>query len=100
MIKFENEFEKFAYEYYKDEIIGIDKIIEIKHHERAIRKHKLAIKNLEIELINQKTEYLKKSNQEYKKQIEKLNELDDLNTPEARKILDELILMVENQYNI
>ncbi|WP_296875332.1 hypothetical protein [uncultured Methanobrevibacter sp.] len=38
MIKFENEFEKFAYEYYKDEIIGIDKIIEIKHHERAIRK--------------------------------------------------------------
>ncbi len=63
-------------------------------------KHKLAIKNLEIELINQKTEYLKKSNQEYKKQIEKLNELDDLNTPEARKILDELILMVENQYNI
>lgn len=75
----ENELDELVYDQYGDELDAKDQEIEAKTEE--------------IEAQAQKIDNLNKVNKTYKEKIKQLNEMKDLNAPEARKILNSLILM-------
>ena len=74
-----SEIEKIVYDEYGDELDAKDKIIEIKDKE-------LKTKDNEIDSLN-------KSKSQLKNKAQQLNELDDLNTPHAKKILESMLLL-------
>lgn len=86
MKQIENEIKIIAREEYKEEF---DKI----------EKEKLELKNENKELINKNGELetkngeLETKNGEYKRRIKQLKEMKDLNTPEAKKIINSLIML-------
>lgn len=65
----------------------IDKLVYDEYGEELDKKDK------EIEEKNKEIDKLNKSNAEYKTKIEQLNQLEDLNTPKAKKILQQLMLL-------
>ena len=75
---------------YEDEI---DEIINDKYGD------KLTKKDQEIYELNQKLTKsdieLTQIKKEYKSKIEKLNSMDDLNTPQAKKILSSLLVLLK-----
>ena len=79
MKQIENEIKIIAREEYKEEF---DKI----------EKEKLELKNENKELINKNGE-LETKNGEYKRRIKQLKEMKDLNTPEAKKIINSLVML-------
>ena len=86
MKQIENEIKIIAREEYKEEF---DKI----------EKEKLELKNENKELINKNGELetkngeLETKNGEYKRRIKQLKEMKDLNTPEAKKIINSLMML-------
>ena len=86
MKQIENEIKIIAREEYKEEF---DKI----------EKEKLELKNENKELINKNGELetkngeLETKNGEYKRRIKQLKEMKDLNTPEAKKIINSLVML-------
>lgn len=50
-------------------------------------------KDIEIESKTREIEKLNNENKEYKEKIRQLNEIEDLNTPQAKKILNSLMLL-------
>ncbi|WP_458453844.1 hypothetical protein [Methanobrevibacter sp.] len=89
----EKEIHKIVYEEYgnilnaKDEKIEAQaKTIKNKNNEIKSKEKELKNKNNEINKLNQ-------SHKKYQEKIKQLNELTDLNTPEAKKILNSLLLL-------
>ena len=74
-----SEIEKIVYDEFGDELDAKDKIIETKDKE-------LKTKDNEIDSLN-------KSKSQLKNKAQQLNELDDLNTPQAKKILESMLLL-------
>ena len=79
MKQIEDDFTKFLYEEFSDELYKKDEEIESQAQE---------IKSKEDE-INK----LNKNNNEYKTKLKQLSQIKDLNTPEARNIINSLILL-------
>ena len=79
MKQIEDDFTKFLYEEFGDELYKKDEEIESQAQE---------IKSKEDE-INK----LNKNNNEYKTKLKQLSQIKDLNTPEARNIINSLILL-------
>ena len=76
------------------------KRINMRHIEKEITKlvydeygEELDKKDEEIEAKNQEIKKLNQTNEEYKTKIKELGELDDLNTPKAKKIMAKLMLL-------
>ena len=67
-----SEIEKIVYDEFGDELDAKDKIIETK--------------DKEIDSLN-------KSKSQLKNKAQQLNELDDLNTPQAKKIVESMLLL-------
>ena len=67
-----SEIEKIVYDEFGDELDAKDKIIETK--------------DKEIDSLN-------KSKSQLKNKAQQLNELDDLNTPKAKKIVESMLLL-------
>lgn len=72
----------------------------MRHIEKEITKlvydeygEELDKKDEEIEAKNQEIKKLNQTNEEYKTKIKELGELDDLNTPKAKKIMAKLMLL-------
>ncbi len=100
MRKIKNELDELVYEEYGDKLDAKDK--EIENKEKTIisqaktiktKNNELKTKDNELKTKDEQISNLNKSNHNYRKLIKKLNKFDDLNTPEARKILDSLTLL-------
>ena len=103
----EREIDKLVYDEYGDILDKKDEEIEAKEEEIKTQAKEINSKNEEInsknEEINSKNEEinsknneineLNKSNREYKDKIKQLSELSDLNSPEAKKIINSLMLL-------
>lgn len=79
MRQYETDMEELVYDEYGDILNEKDKEIESKTQE-------IESKTREIEKLNNE-------NKEYKEKIRQLNEIEDLNTPQAKKILNSLMLL-------
>ena len=114
MREIKNELDELVYEEYGDKldakdqeienkektIISQAKTIKTKNNELKNKDNELKTKNNELknkdnELKNKDKQInnLNKSNNNYRKLIKKLNKFDDLNAPEAQKILESLMLL-------
>ena len=82
----EREIDKLLYDEYGEELCKKDKEIEAKNKEIKSKDNEIKSKDNEIDKLN-------KSNAEYKTKIGQLNQMDDLNTPKAKKILQQLMLL-------
>ena len=85
MRKYENEMEKIIYEEYGDKLYEKDRILEEKDKEHKKTKQ-------ELQTEKQENKKLTKANNEYKNKIQQLNKIENL-TPEARKIIDSMMLL-------
>ena len=72
----ENELHKLVYDEYGDILDAKDKEIEEK--------------NKKIKTQNKKIENLNKANKKYKKNIQKLSKIKDLNSPKAKELINSL----------
>ena len=86
MRKIENELDELIYEQYGDELDAKDKQLE--ESAKIIKSKENQLKSKEKQLKS-KDDQLKS----YQKLIKKLDDFDDLNTPEARKIINSLMLL-------
>ena len=86
MRKIENELDELVYEQYGDELDAKDKQLE--ESAKIIKSKENQLKSKEKQLKS-KDDQLKS----YQKLIKKLDDFDDLNTPEARKIINSLMLL-------
>lgn len=86
MRKIENELDELAYEQYGDQLDAKDKEIEAKNKE--LKENVKLIKSKDNQLKS-KEDQLKS----YQKLIKKLDDFDDLNNPEAHKIINSLMLL-------
>ena len=93
MREYESEMEKIIYEEFGEELSEKDRELETQKQEHEKTKQEHEKTKQELKTQKQKTEKLNKTNKEYKNKIEKLNQMKDLNTPEARNILNSLILL-------
>ena len=107
MRHFESEIQKLVYDEYGEELDKKDETIEkqskelenqskqIKSQTKELENQSKQIKSQTKELENQSEQInqLNKNEQEYKKKLKQLNELDDLNSPEGKKIISTLIMM-------
>jgi len=107
MRKIKNELDELVYEEYGDKldekdqeienkektIITQAKTIKTKNNELKTKNNELKNKDNEIKSKDEQINNLNQTNHNYRKLIEKLNKFDDLNTSEARKILDSLMLL-------
>lgn len=75
----ENELDELVYEQYGDKLDAKDKEIEMMHKE--------------METKDKEIDNLTKSKKAYDKLVEKLHTFDDFNSPEARKIINALMLL-------
>ena len=100
MREIKNELDELVYEEYGDKLDAKDQ--EIENKEKTIISQAKTIKTKNNELKNKDNELktkdkqinnLNKSNNNYRKLIKKLNKFDDLNAPEAQKILESLMLL-------
>lgn len=82
----EREIDKLVYDEYGDILDKKDEEIEAKEEEIKTQAKEIKSKNNEINELN-------KSNMEYKAKIKQLSELSDLNSPEAKKIINSLMLL-------
>lgn len=86
MRKIENELDELVYEQYGDELDAKDKEIDAKNKE--LKDSAKIIKSKDNQLKS-KDDKLKS----YQKLIKKLDNIDDLNNPEARNIINSLMLL-------
>ena len=86
MRKIENELDELVYEQYGDELDAKDKQLE--ESAKIIKSKDNQLKSKDDQLKS-KDDQLKS----YQKLIKKLDDFDDLNTPEARKIINSLMLL-------
>ena len=86
MRHFESEIQKLVYDEYGEELDKKDETIEKQSKELKNKSKELKNKSKQINKLN-------KNEKEYKKKLKQLNELDDLNSPEAKKIISTLIMM-------
>ena len=86
MRQIEKEITKLVYDEFGDELDKKDEKIEAQAQE-------IKIKDKELETKDNEISELMKSNGEYKKKLEQLSQLGDYNSPEARKIINDLILL-------
>ena len=77
--------EKIIYEEYGDKLYEKDRILEEKDKEHKKTKQ-------ELQTEKQENKKLTKANNEYKNKIQQLNKIENL-TPEARKIIDSMMLL-------
>ncbi|WP_410319301.1 hypothetical protein [Methanobrevibacter sp.] len=99
MGQFESELHELVYDEFGDVLDKKDEEIEAKDKELGQKVKELGQKDKELgqkvkELgqKNKEIEELSKSNMEYKAKIKQLLKLEDLNSPEAKKILNSLIV--------
>jgi hypothetical protein len=85
MRQYRDEMQKIIYEEFGDELHEKDRIIEEKDKELQTQKQ-------EAEKTKQEAEKAKQKNKEYKNKIKQLNKIENL-TPEARKIINSLMLL-------
>lgn len=79
MREYKNEMEKIIYEGFGDELYEKDKELQTQKQEN--------------EKVKQENKKLSKTNKEYKNKIHQLTQMEDLNTPEAKKIINSLMLL-------
>ena len=96
----EKEITKLVYDEFGDELDRKDEKIEAQAHEIKTKDKELKTKDKELETKDKELETkdneiseLTKSNGEYKKKLEQLSQLGDYNCPEAKKIINDLILL-------
>lgn len=99
MGQFESELHELVYDEFGDvldkkdeEIEAKDKELGQKVKELGQKDKELGQKDKELGQKNKEIEELSKSNMEYKAKIKQLLKLEDLNSPEAKKILNSLIV--------
>ena len=71
--------EKIIYEGFGDELYEKDKELQTQKQEN--------------EKVKQENKKLSKTNKKYKNKIHQLTQMEDLNTPEAKKIINSLMLL-------
>lgn len=89
----EKEIHKIVYDEYGNVLDAKDE--EIEAQAKTIQSKNNEIKSKDKELKNKTNEInkLNQSHKKYQEKIKQLNELTDLNTPEAKKILNSLLLL-------
>lgn len=92
MGQFESELHELVYDEFGDVLDKKDEEIEAKDKELGQKVKELGQKDKELGQKNKEIEELSKSNMEYKAKIKQLLKLEDLNSPEAKKILNSLIV--------
>ena len=100
MRKIENELDELVYEQYGDELDAKDKEIDEKDKQiyakdKELKESVKIIKSKDNQLKSKDDQLKSKDDQlkSYQKLIKKLDDFDDLNTPEARKIINSLMLI-------
>ena len=100
MTHFETEIQKIVYDEFGEELEKKDKEInkrdkEINKKDKEINKKDKEInkKDKEINTKNEKIDNLENTNNEYKTKLQQLKEIKDLNTPEAKKIIESMLLL-------
>ena len=93
MQEYENEMVKIVYEEFKDVISKKDEEIAIKNQELKSKENEIKSKENEIKSKDAKISRLSQLKNKYNEKIRQLNEFDDLNSPEAKKILSSLMLL-------
>ncbi len=93
MRHFESEIQKLVYDEYGEELDKKDETIEKQSKELKNKSKELKNKSKELKNKSKQINKLNKNEKEYKKKLKQLNELDDLNSPEAKKIISTLIMM-------
>ncbi|WP_298521321.1 hypothetical protein [uncultured Methanobrevibacter sp.] len=78
-----------------DEIVNDKYGDELSKKDQEIKELNQKLTNSDIELAKTDAE-LEKIKKEYKSKIEKLNEMEDLNTPQAKKILNSLLVLLNS----
>ena len=86
MAHFETEIQKIVYDEFGEELGKKDKEITKKNKE-------ITKKDKEITKKDEKIGDLENTNNEYKNKLKQLNEIKDLNTPEAKKIIESMLLL-------
>lgn len=72
----------------------IDKLVYDEYGDKLDEKdHEIKVKNKEIKIKEETIDKLSKTNKEYKNKIKQLKELENLNSPEAKKIINSLLLL-------
>ena len=89
MKQYRDEMEKIIYEEFGDILREKDRIIEEK--DRIIKERKRKLRILRNDEQRQEEIETIKKNIEYRRKIKQLNEMKDLNTSEARKIINSLM---------
>jgi len=92
MGQFESELHELVYDEFGDVLDKKDEEIEAKDKELGQKDKELGQKVKELGQKNKEIEELSKSNMEYKAKFKQLLKLEDLNSPEAKKILNSLIV--------
>ena len=93
MRHFESEIQKLVYDEYGEELDKKDETIEKQSKELENQSKQIKSQTKELENQSEQINQLNKNEQEYKKKLKQLNELDDLNSPEGKKIISTLIMM-------
>ena len=85
MKEYSDEIQEIVYDEYCEELGKRDQKIKELTQELTENNKKLTEADLELNKIKY----------EYKSEIEKLNEMDDLNTPQAKKIIKSLLILLK-----
>ena len=100
MEEYENEMVKIVYEEFEDVLVKKDEEIAIKNQELKSKddeikskEDEIKSKDNEIKSKNKQIIILSQKKEKYKEKIRQLNDFDDLNSPEAKKILSSLMLL-------